>query len=742
MSIDIENIATACEVLSGSERDTLEQLLQAHGIAAGYIGYSGDSIQIPLHDRVRILQLKGEDIFTALQIDAAKIADSLTSLQESEWVSPLPPVTILSAGGGDVRISIPAYQLCKRWHWQIEIEQWSAALEIFSGEFEPENLPEIGFNKIGENAYSARSLSTGMLLEGELPVGYHLLSLKCLDSAENAVPETFTMALVMAPSRCYEPAWAVEGKRLWGLSVQLYSLRSMRNWGVGDFTDLQHLIRFSAGQGASFLALNPLHALDTENPLNCSPYSPIDRRRLNVIYIDPEIEPEFGSREAWQKKIKSLKSAGSTSNTNPAAFLHYELIEYPAVMQLKLEVLTVMYRNFVKLQLQEQTPRGRAFEQFVTQAGKGLLEFAIFEAQRADASVNTCASEPRFYLYTQWLAEQQLAMCQQLAQQQGMRIGLIRDLAVGSTGAGAEVVLSKGLFSELSSIGAPPDPLAPQGQNWGLPPLDPSRLREHAYQHFIELLRANMAHCGALRIDHVMALMRLWWCPRGSHRGDGAYVYYPVDDLFALLRLESRRNSCVVIGEDLGIVPPEVRTYLRTSAIFSNVLFYFEKYDGFHFKRPQHYPLKALAMVANHDVPTLAAWWNISDLDLRYQLNLIASETELNELRELRIAEKEQVLRLLEEQWLLPESWRGDVMDKAFDLSLCLALLQCCARSASQLLTVQLEDFMLLETPVNIPGTSTQYPNWQRKLPVDLNELLSSESVARIVTEIATIRAD
>ena len=411
-------------------------------------------------------------------------------------------------------------------------------------------------------------------------------------------------------------------------------------------------------------------------------------------------------------------------------------------MHLKLDVLAEMYNYFVAQHLQMKTDRGQAFEKFVLEQCRELLEFAEFEAKRAVNNANPCAKEPRFYLYTQWLAEQQLAACQAQALQHGMRIGLIRDLAVGSSGEGAEVSLSQGLFCDLTCIGAPPDPLAPQGQNWGFPPMDPLRLRQSAYQHFIELLRSNMAHCGALRIDHVMALMRLWWCPRDSHRGEGAYVHYPVDDLFAILRLESQRNRCIVIGEDLGVVPPEVRAYLHSSAVFSNVLFYFEKYDGVHFKRPQHYSKKALAMVANHDVPTLAAWWNISDLQLRLDLGLIDSESEMVEQRNLRLVEKDQVLRLLEEQWLLPENWRGDVMSKAFDLELCLALLKCCARSESQLLAIQLEDFILLEVPINIPGTSRQYPNWQRQLPIDLHELLSSESSVQLMTEVAAMRAD
>src|SRR5690606_18208329 len=268
-------------------------------------------------------------------------------------------------------------------------------------------------------------------------------------------------------------------------------------------------------------------------------------------------------------------------------------------------------------------------------------------------------------------------------------------------GGGAEVSMNDALFCQRASIGAPPDPLAPQGQNWGLPPPDPRTGYQQGHSHFVDLLRSNMKHCGALRIDHVMSLMRLWWCPQHGDRGGGAYVHYSVDSLFALLRLESMRNHCLVIGEDLGVVPPEVRAYLDRSAIFSNALFYFEKYDAFHLKKPQHYAPRALAMVANHDVPTLAAWWNCSDLRLRKQLQLITDEQALEEQILWREGERRQGLNWLGEQWRVPQSWQGDTRLKAFDFELCAAIFRCCSRSAAQMLSIQLEDLALLETPVN-----------------------------------------
>jgi 4-alpha-glucanotransferase len=370
-----------------------------------------------------------------------------------------------------------------------------------------------------------------------------------------------------------------------------------------------------------------------------------------------------------------------------------------------------------------------------------------------------------YHCYLQWLSETQLQTCQQLADKLGMEIGLIRDLAIGSQRNSAEVDLNPNLFAQNASIGAPPDPLAPQGQNWGLPPMKPLQLQQSGYHHFIELLQANMAHCKALRIDHVMGLMRLWWCAENKYlpnicetqedsksetkpsktsvqnlHGEGAYVAYPVDELFAILRLESQRNHCLVIGEDLGIVPPEIRTRMASSGLFSNALFYFEKYDPVRFKVPQHFIPKALTMIANHDVPTLAAWWNKTDLATRSQIGLINSDEEFQRAVRERESDLIQIMHWLNDAGLLPDHWRNFNIHKAFDYDLCRALLQANARSASQLVSLQLEDLCLTESPVNIPGTSTEYPNWRRKVPQNLDAIFSCVETDTLISAFVQAR--
>lgn len=713
----------ACEALTEQERAQIEQLLSLNSVAREYIEYSGNVAKIPFSDRFDILLFKGLDLISGDRVDPDKLKKTLSAELANQWRGILAPANILTPGGREtVRLRLPCPALGCAWQWQIQCEDGSQ----FQQEFVPEHLGQSAQGELDGVPQSARELPLAPFYNGVLPIGYHRLILRCLDEGVREANnlEGLEADLIIAPSRAFEPDWALSGQRLWGFSVQLYTLRSQRNWGIGDFTDLAELVDHASAQQASFLVLNPLHILDGNAPAHCSPYSPNDRRRLNSLYIDAEREPEFRDsptlREMvadpkWQERLEQLRMG--------------DAIDYVAVAKCKREIFVQMFRYFVSEHLEKNTARARKYQAFVDAQGPTLMAFAQFEAGRLRNldSLNV-ESDPRYTLYKQWIAESQFEACQQRAHARGMRIGLIRDLAVGGDGGGAEVNLNKSLYCELASIGAPPDPLAPQGQNWGLPPVDPNALRASAYRHFIELLRSNMAHCGALRIDHVMALMRLWWCPRYPGRGVGAYVHYNVDELFAILRLESVRNQCVVIGEDLGVVPPEVRTYISSSAIFSNLLFYFEKYDGFHFKKPEHYNPKALTMVANHDVPTLAAWWNGSDLKLRHNLGLIKTEEDLYQQLHSRRDEKRQVLHWLGDQWLLPDQWQGEHDEKPFDLLLCAAIFRCCARTASQLVSVQLEDLALLEAPVNIPGTSSEYPNWRRRLPADASALIASES--------------
>jgi 4-alpha-glucanotransferase len=343
------------------------------------------------------------------------------------------------------------------------------------------------------------------------------------------------------------------------------------------------------------------------------------------------------------------------------------------------------------------------------------------------------AGEVEFYLYLQWLADEQLASAQRLARSHGMLIGIYRDLAVGVDGDGADAWAARELYRSEASVGAPPDALALQGQDWGLPVLDPEVLRARGYRDFAQLLRLNMRHCGALRIDHVMALMRLWWVPRGAGADAGAYVSYPLEDLLGILALESERNRCLVIGEDLGTVPERMRKAMPAARVLSYRVLYFEKEHDGRFKAPARYPPLALATVTTHDLPPIASWWEGADLALRERLRLFPSETVRARSRVERTADRKALLEALAAQQLLPDEPDPDsAAYTQMSWELAAAIQVYLARSACALMAVQAEDLLLMRDPVNLPGTSTEHPNWQRKLSRSIEELFASERVREL----------
>jgi len=534
--------------------------------------------------------------------------------------------------------------------------------------------------------------------------------------------------LMVSPSMAYQGRLAQTDKQFWGLNAQLYALRNDAQWGIGDFGNLAELIDYAAHAGADFILLNPLHALDISQPDNPSPYSPTDRRRLNPLYIQIEAVGEYNALDGellsqkWQQKRQILNQA--------------HLINYDEVQQLKYAAFEKLYQIFCLDHVKYETPRFKEYLAFIEQDNVALMQFVAMELKLASKNFTHDAG---FYLYLQFIANEQLQACQLNAKQCGMSIGLIRDLAVGAISHGAEVSANVDFFCDNASIGAPPDPFAEQGQNWGLTPFDPVKLKQHDFSHFIQLVRSNMQSCGALRIDHVMGLLRLWWWPLQDDLGNGSYVYYPLETLLAIVCLESQRARCVVIGEDLGIVPPEIVACLRDAGIFSNELFYFCK-DYHGFKSPQEHKRQSLMMLANHDVPTLFAWWSGDDLRLRRQLNLIETDDKLQQLLAQRQQEKIQLVDLLirEHGFELPLP-TSSVDELEFD-SVLLAWISVAAKGNAQLFSVQLSDLVADKHGVNIPGTWKEFPNWQRRLPLSIKQMSQSPKVQQRLEAIACAR--
>jgi len=555
---------------------------------------------------------------------------------------------------------------------------------------------------------------------------------------------------------CYQPSF-LETHRSWGISVQLYTLRSQRNWGMGDFGDLRTLIELAAPLGCDVIGLNPLHALFASDPSHCSPYSPSSRLFLNPLYIAVE---EVEGSEA----CVPLRTLCAQQDFQAAlqALRQTDKVMYEQVSSLKLLALHLLHEHFLEAHLGKDTPLAGRFVQFVQRGGEALRLHALFEAldeyfrsqsptlsnwrewpaAYRDPHSQACAEfaiEQRervdFFLYLQWQADIQLAAAQNLARERGMRIGLYGDLAVGANPVGSEVWSNQSLYVTDASVGAPPDPLALNGQDWGIPPIEPSALRAQACAPFTALIQANMRHCGALRIDHVMSLFRLWWVPRGFSAVEGVYVHYPLQALAQCVADVSRQSQCLVIGEDLGTVPDEIRHVMAVRNLYHYKVLLFEK-QGDGFLAPQHYEFRAVATATTHDLPPLKAWWQGDDLQLRDALRLYPSDETAAQLHREREHDRVALLRALREQDLW--HWQEGEPLPEFSFVLARAIHLYLGRSKSALVLVQLEDLIGMTDPVNVPGTHVEHANWQRKLAQEIDEILRNPTIVeslRALTE-------
>lgn len=509
-----------------------------------------------------------------------------------------------------------------------------------------------------------------------------------------------TGELIVVPPRAYEPPGLAAGERIFGLSAQLYTLRRHGDQGIGDFTALAELGDLARAEGAGLIALNPLHALFPVDRERASPYHPSDRRFLDPIYLD--VGRLGGPPGATERPAK--------------------LVDYPAVWAAKAGALADAAAH----------AQGEPFQAFVKDGGRALAEFCAFQViseaypgdwrdwpqgLRDPASPEVArfvAERPQRLAHhqaLQWLADRQFAE----AAARAPGLGICRDLAVGAAPDGAEAWAAAGRLAAGVSVGAPPDAFAPQGQVWGLPPPDPHRWRAEGYRSFSELAHANMRHAGALRIDHILGLSRLFWVPEGAQGADGAYVAYPQDDLLGVLALESHAAECLVVGEDLGTVPEGLREALGAAGVYRYTVLPFER-DGAAFTSPTRYPPRALACVSTHDIAPLAGWWTGVDLDERRELGLF-DEPGLVVARQERVADKQALLAAMAREGVAGE-WTAE---SPFSAELAAAIYAFAASGPSRIFMLQLEDLTGERVGVNLPGTDRERPNWRTRLDVGLD---------------------
>ncbi len=546
--------------------------------------------------------------------------------------------------------------------------------------------------------------------------------------------------LIVAPESVYQPKLLASGGRMNGLTMHLYSLRSERNWGIGDFTDLLNLMKYGAEKKLDFVGINPLHALFTSKPAFASPYSPSSREWLNPIYLDIEKVGAFTYNEQLKNWLAQPKI-----RQRIAALRVTETVTYTAVWACKRDALHMAFNAFEQDTCEAAANERAAFEAFVLEKGKALKGFGLFEAldqyysrpgqvgwqswpsefhqpdgEAVEKFARSHEREIRFYMWLQWLCSEQLREVNQTAAEYGVKLGIYGDLAVGVARGSADTWLNRQDYCMDLSVGAPPDPLGPTGQNWDLPPLNPLMLKHTGYEKFAHLLRENMRLYGVLRIDHVMALCRLWWVLNGKTADFGAYVHYDAEVMFAILALESRRNRCVIIGEDLGTVPDEARHLLNRYQVFSYKVMYFSKgWNGFQL--PEEYPEQAITVISTHDVVPLAGYWTGKDLDTMFKLGTLPDAAAFQTALDERERDKADLLDKLKETGCLG----ADVqMPAKADETLLAALHKYGALSRSKLYAVQLENLLGVIDNLNVPGVTEGYPNWAQKMPVSLEDFL------------------
>ncbi|MEW6109491.1 MAG: 4-alpha-glucanotransferase, partial [Nitrospirota bacterium] len=587
--------------------------------------------------------------------------------------------------------------------------------------------------------------------------GYYNITVECRHPAEGFFGAGNSICkkgrIIIAPDTCYIPPELEKGKT-WGLSANLYAVRSSRNWGIGDFTDLKDILAWTAGLKGGFVGINPLHAIPNTKPYGISPYSPITRLYKNFIYLDLESIPEVIESS---KAISIMRSQGFKRELNRRK--KADLIDYEKMAAIKNKALKPAFENFYENHFKNNTLRSREFKQFLSEEGKALELFALYMAlweymkkkEKAYAWRNWPEAyhtpdgeavrefrekhekEILFYQYVQWLIHEQLQDIIDLYKSSGMPVGLYHDLAIGAIGGGSDVWGNQDLFGD-ADVGAPPDDFSPEGQNWGFPPMIPWEMKETAYDLFIQTMQKNMKYGGAIRIDHALGIFRLFWIPGGSHPSEGAYVECPYEDLLKIIALESVRNRTMVIAEDLGTIGDNVREAIKKYNMLSYRLFYFERnYPDPSFVPPDKYPEMALCSVTTHDLPTIYGYWVGQDIKLRKELGKYADEDMFRQQLDERERDKGLILSTLKSQGILNDDFPSDIGDvPEMTPELCNAIYEYLARTPCRLVLVSLDDIIGTLNQQNMPGTVDAHPNWIQKIPVLLEDMMKDKRFSEL----------
>jgi (1->4)-alpha-D-glucan 1-alpha-D-glucosylmutase len=663
-----------------------------------------------------------------LPLDAQTPKAILRELEDADWRQPLPPVLVVWEGETPrVPLSLPETLAAATWRWTLRREDGATA----GGETRPATQPRAAGRRVAGADFRRVMLE----LPGADAPGYHRLDVEAPDGARHAMP------LIVAPATGYQPA-AVRGEgRVWGPSVQLHGLRSRRNWGVGDFTDLRHLVELTAESGGGIVGVGALHARFFDDPARADPYAPSSRSALDALCLDieaiPELDESLAAREliaasAFQARLRGLRAEA--------------LIDYPAVAAAKREALEPLWRHFCERHLARDSGRAQAFRRWRAEAGAAVERLARFEALRehcgaldwtawpaafrdpASAAVADFAiahgARVDFHAWLQWLADTQLAEVGRRSWRCGLGVGLYADLAAGVAPDGADAWGWQETLATGIRVGSPPGDACPDGRDRGIVPFVPHRLRAVAYAPFVEALRVNMRHAGALRLDQAEALARVFWVPADAPAAAGAWVNQPRDDLLAIVALESRRNQCLIVGGGSGEPDGDLcRRLAGADFLAERPLLDARRADG-GFKAPAEYDGPTLATAGTYEQPTLAGFWKGGDLDARAALGLLGDDALRERLVVARAQDRARLLVALEHEGLLPPGTGvHPVAVPELGPEFVAALHAFLARTPARVLTSRPGDVLGVAEADCLPGSrDVDHPNWRRRLPLDLED--------------------
>ena len=678
--------------------------LAAHcGILDAYVPLTGGEPRVTTDEtRAAILAAMGFDVSS----DAAA-RQALDTLRAQEASRVLDPVRVVQHGATSV-----SFRAAERVACTLTLRDESGALTKRDAVATPD----------------AEHVAT-IELPRDLPYGYYDVRLQ-VRAAE------FEQRLIVTPSSCPVP-----DQRAFGIIANLYSLRGARDFGVGSFGDLATLAEWSARQGAAFVGVNPLHALRNTGH-DISPYRPLSRIYRNPLYLDIEAIPELTESVDARAQLATPRMRAELAALRASGSVQYERIA-----ALARPILDSLYRTFAARHLGRDTVRGVAYAHYVQREGPPLARVATHRALeehlsaehgalvtwrnwpagfRDPASPDVAAFAAahadaiHFHQWIQCELDRQLARAAQRGADAGLSVGLYQDLAIGSADDGADVWVHQHLFLDGVSLGAPPDDYAADGQNWGIPPIDPRRLHDDRYDYFITVIRSALRHSGALRVDHVLGLFRQFWIPRGMAGGRGAYVRFPVRDLLGILALESTRQRAVIVGEDLGTIPPEVPGTLKSWGILSSRVMLFQHEPDGTFRAAASYEPLSLTTADTHDMAPLEGWWRGRDLELRQQLGLFENDVAAQAARTARARERAGLAERLAADGVIPDAAAVEHGGEP----LRIAVHRFLRRTPALLVGLSLDDLTGEVEPVNVPGVSPdRFPSWTRRMATALDTL-------------------